>query len=77
LCLQGERRAAAAREGGFVTYRQQISFGLHVLAMMAAFYAFGHVAGMALTSNKALVGDDGRRLVSAARIRATVFGCPP
>lgn len=43
------------REGGLVTYKQQISFGVHVLAMMAAFYAFGHVAGMAITGNKAAV----------------------
>lgn len=34
---------------------QQMSFGLHILAMMAAFYAFGHVAGMAITSNRAVV----------------------
>lgn len=54
--LQGERAAAAAREGGLATYRQQISFGVHVLAMMAAFYIFGHVLGMAATSNRALVG---------------------
>lgn len=53
--LQEERRAAAARKGGLVTYKQQISFGVHVLAMMAAFYAFGHVAGMALTRNKTAV----------------------
>jgi len=53
--LQDERRAAAVPEGGLVTYKQQISFGVHVLAMMAAFYAFGHVAGMAITSNRAAV----------------------
>lgn len=52
---QEERKAAALREGGLSTYRQQMSFGVHVLAMMGAFYAFGHVAGMGLTSNKAVV----------------------
>ena len=51
-----ERAARAATEGGFVTYKQQISFGLHVIVMMGAFYAFGHVAGMALTTNRSLVG---------------------
>ncbi|KAL4859082.1 hypothetical protein ACK3TF_000861 [Chlorella vulgaris] len=51
---QDERRAAALREGSLATYRQQISFGIHILAMMAAFYAFGHVAGMALSSNRAM-----------------------
>ncbi|PSC76566.1 Thymic stromal cotransporter [Micractinium conductrix] len=49
---QHERAAAAAREGGLSSYRQQMSFGVHVLAMMAAFYAFGHAAGMGITSNK-------------------------
>ena len=51
----GERKAAAASEGGFVTYKQQISFGIHVIAMMAAFYMFGHLAGMAITPNKTYV----------------------
>lgn len=50
-----ERIAADKAAGGLVTYRQQLSFGMHVLVMMAAFYAFGHVAGMALTKNKTLV----------------------
>lgn len=52
---QHERAAAAAREGGLSSYRQQMSFGVHVLAMMAAFYAFGHAAGMGITSNKTAV----------------------
>lgn len=52
---QDERKAAERREGALVNYRQQIGFAVHILAMMAAFYAFGHVAGMALTSNRTLV----------------------
>ena len=52
---EGERRAKEASEGGLATYRQQISFGLHVLAMMGAFYLFGHLAGMAITTNRAYV----------------------
>ena len=52
-----EREAAAASEGGFVTYKQQISFGIHVLAMMGAFYLFGHLAGMAMTRNKTYVSN--------------------
>ena len=55
LAVQLERQAEAMREGGLVTYKQQLSFGLHILAMMAAFYALGHVAGMALTRSKVLV----------------------
>lgn len=51
--IRQEQMAKEASEGGLVTYRQQLSFGLHVIAMMAAFYAFGHVAGIAITSNKA------------------------
>ena len=50
-----ERRAAEASQVGFVTYKQQMSFGLHVIVMMAAFYMFGHIAGMALTNNKTYV----------------------
>jgi len=48
------------REGGLSSYRKQISFGVHVLAMMAAFYAFGHIAGMGITSKKAAVSWGGR-----------------
>lgn len=50
-----ERRAQAATEGGFVTFKQQMSFGVHVLVMMGAFYAMGHVAGGALASKPAFV----------------------
>jgi hypothetical protein len=52
---RGERAAAKASEGGLATYRQQMSFGMHVLVMMGTFYAFGHVAGMAITDTKELV----------------------
>ena len=37
-----ERDAAAASEGGLVTFRQQMGFGIHVLVMMGTFYALGH-----------------------------------
>lgn len=50
-----ERKAAEASHGGFVTYKQQISFGMHVLVMMASFYLFGYIAGTALTNNKTYV----------------------
>lgn len=50
-----ERAAVAASEGGFVTYKQQISFGIHVIVMMGAFYIFGHLMGMAITRNKTYV----------------------
>ncbi|KFM22899.1 hypothetical protein F751_6408 [Auxenochlorella protothecoides] len=40
-------RAAAAAAHGFGSYRQQVSLGLHVVVTMAAFYAFGLVAGRA------------------------------
>lgn len=39
-----ERDAAAASEGGLVTFRQQLGFGIHVLVMMGTFYALGHYA---------------------------------
>ncbi|KAL6771205.1 hypothetical protein ACKKBF_B34350 [Auxenochlorella protothecoides x Auxenochlorella symbiontica] len=40
-------RAATAAAHGFGSYRQQVSLGLHVIVTMAAFYAFGLVAGRA------------------------------
>ncbi|KAI7844614.1 hypothetical protein COHA_001706 [Chlorella ohadii] len=70
---QDEQRAAAAREGGLVTYKQQISFGVHVLAMMAAFYAFGHVAGMAITSNRAAHPFIGLLFMVGALVMETVL----
>lgn len=53
--IQPEREAAAAAEGGLHTYKAQMSYGMHVLAMMAAFYLFGHFAGRAITSNPVYV----------------------
>lgn len=44
-----ERAAAALRSGALQTYKQQISFGLHVAVMMGTFYAVGHIAGTALS----------------------------
>jgi hypothetical protein len=54
-----QERAAATDSyytelGNLRTYKQQISFGMHVIVTMGAFYAFGHVAGIAITDNKAL-----------------------
>jgi hypothetical protein len=51
-----EDQARVRAEGGFVTFRQQASFGLHMLVMMGTFYAMGHVAGGALTGQPAFVG---------------------
>ena len=36
-----------------------MSFGLHVVVMMGTFYAFGHVLGLAVSSNRALVSMQG------------------
>ncbi|KAL4459012.1 hypothetical protein ABPG75_013877 [Micractinium tetrahymenae] len=70
---QNERKAAERQEGGLVNYRQQIGFAVHVLAMMAAFYAFGHVAGMALTSNRALHPIIGLVFMVSALVLETVL----
>lgn len=70
---QDERKAAERREGGLVNYRQQIGFAVHVLAMMAAFYAFGHVAGMALTSNRVLHPIIGLVFMTSALVLETVL----
>lgn len=45
--LTAERRAEAARHRAS-SYRGQLSLGLHIVLSMAAFYAFGHVAGLTL-----------------------------
>lgn len=70
---QGERKAAALREGGLSTYRQQMSFGVHILAMMGAFYAFGHVAGMGITRNKAVHPFIGLLFMVSALVLETVL----
>ncbi len=55
LAVSQERQAREQAEGGFGTFRQQMSFGVHVVVMMGAFYAMGHVAGGALGSKPAFV----------------------
>ena len=50
-----ERAAEALRSGALQTYKQQISFGLHVVVMMGTFFAVGYVAGTALSPKLAVV----------------------
>ena len=47
-----ERLAKDKAERGLPSYKQQISFGVHVTVMMATFYAFGHCAAMTVSKNK-------------------------
>eukprot|EP00884_Botryococcus_braunii_P004676 jgi/Botrbrau1/14209/Bobra.0291s0014.1 len=49
-----ERAAQEAKESAFVTYKQQLGFGVHVLVMMGTLYAVGHAAVSTATHNKAL-----------------------
>ena len=58
-----ERAAQALSERGFATYKLQMSFGLHVVVMMGAFYAFGHIAGMSVSSNVTVVSEAGGRVL--------------
>lgn len=51
-----ERAAEALRSGSLQTYKQQISFGLHVIVMMGTFFAVGYIAGTALSPKLAVVG---------------------
>ena len=51
-----ERAADALRSGALQTYKQQISFGLHVIVMMGTFFAVGYIAGTAISPNMAVVG---------------------
>ena len=55
ICCSQERAAQDLREGGLQTYKQQMSFGVHVILMMAAFYAVGHTAGGAISTHPAYV----------------------
>ena len=50
-----ERDAAAASEGGLVTFRQQMGYGVHVLVMMGTFYALGHYAAAHMSRSAAHV----------------------
>ena len=52
VLLAQEQKAKDRAERGFASYKQQISFGIHVVVMMATFYAFGHCTAMALSKNK-------------------------
>lgn len=55
---QGLGTDDTTQSGGMSTYRQQISFGLHIIVTMGAFYAFGHVSGAALFPKSTLVSLD-------------------
>lgn len=50
-----ERKATEAAQSNYGTYKQQLSFGIHVAAMMGTLYALGHVAGGALHPNPIFV----------------------
>lgn len=56
ISVMQERAADALRSGALHTYKQQISFGLHVIVMMGTFFAVGYIAGTALSPNMAVVG---------------------
>lgn len=43
-----ERKAREASQTNYGTYKQQLSFGVHVTVMMGTLYAVGHMAGGAL-----------------------------
>ncbi len=55
VALGQERDAAAASEGGLVTFRQQMGYGVHVLVMMGTFYALGHYAAAHVSRSAAHV----------------------
>lgn len=38
-----EREARAKSEGGIVTYKAQLSVGLHIVVMMGTFFAAGYL----------------------------------
>lgn len=50
-----ERRAEALRQGGLVTYKNQASYGLHVIVVMAVFYLMGHLIASRISDKAGLV----------------------
>lgn len=48
------QEAAARDKVGLSSYKKQISFGVHIIATMGAFYAFGHVSASSFTDKKSL-----------------------
>ena len=61
-----ERQAREAKEGGLQTYKQQISYGVHVSVMMGTFYAAGHYGAQAVSARPVNV----RPWVAAALVAA-------
>ena len=50
-----ERKAEAMKEGGLVTYKDQMSYGLHIIIVMAVFYIIGHLVASSLSSKTSMV----------------------
>ena len=50
-----ERKADALKEGGLVTYKDQMSYGLHIIIVMAVFYIIGHLVASSLSSKTSMV----------------------
>lgn len=55
--LVQERRAEALRQGGLVTYKDQISYGLHVIVVMGVFYLIGHLVASRISSKASMVSN--------------------
>jgi hypothetical protein len=70
----GERRLAELSGDMFPTTRLQLSFGLHVIVTMGAFFALGFYGARFATGSNAWVGACLRLAVSARR-RACEAGC--
>lgn len=50
-----ERRAKSIEDGGLVTYKDQLSYGVHVIVVMGVFYLLGHFLAASLSSKLSLV----------------------
>lgn len=48
---EGERKLKEKYDYGLSTYKDQLRYGAHVMSMMAAFFAFGYVASLAVFSS--------------------------
>lgn len=50
-----ERQAEALRQGGLITYKDQMSYGVHIVVVMGVFYLMGHLASATISSKISVV----------------------
>ncbi len=59
-----DREAEAKSEGGIVTYKAQLSVGLHIVVMMGTFFAAGYLGVSYLSTDPMHVREIPRSLIA-------------